>query len=203
MKRTLAALLAALVFLWLASTGLCECGLPVDGIAWDSTIDDVRAHLSGDIDELSESLGDYGVFDMLAGKDIVCLELECDRLIFMFYDGELYVVYGYFTSESLNDSAQTLVDALSRLYGAPKYREQNQLSISDLMSQSTDSGMDSGLLCSWDDGENTTVEIYMLAGENDEADGEEVPYLCGFTITNTPVAERFDDAMEGFLDAED
>lgn len=203
MKRTLAALFVALTFLYLASAGLCECGLPVDGIAWDSTIDDVRARLDGDVDALSETLGDYGEFAMLAGNDADCLGLECGRLIFAFYDGELYAVYGYFTSESLNNSARTLVDALSGLYGTPNYREPNRLSLSDPIIRSTGTGMDSGLLCSWDAGESTTAEIYLLAGENDKANSAEVPYLCGFTITNTPVAERFEGAMEGYLDAED
>lgn len=115
MKRTLAALFVALIILWLVSTGLCEGGLPVDGIAWDSTIADVRSRLDDDVDELTESLGDYGEFAMLAVNDIVCLGMECGRLIFTFYDGELYAIYGYFTSESLNGSAQTLVDALSGL----------------------------------------------------------------------------------------
>lgn len=203
MKRTLAACLAALICLSLATAGLCEGGLPIDGIAWDSTIDEVRAHLNGDVDALTESLGDYGEFAMLARDDTTCLGLACQRLIFTFYDGELYAVYGYFTSESLDGSAQTLVDALSALYGTPNYRDPDGLSLSDLINQSTGAALDSGLLCSWDPGEDMTAEIYLLAGGNDAANEVKEPYLCGFTITNMPVAERFEDAMEGYLDAED
>lgn len=203
MKRTLAACLAALICLSLATAGLCEGGLPIDGIAWNSTIDEVRARLDGDIDELTETLGDYGEFAMLAGNDATCLGLACQRLIFTLYDGELYAIYGYFNSESLDGSAQTLVDALSALYGTPNYRDSDSLSLSDLINQSTGAALDSGLLCSWDPGEDMTAEVYLLAGGNDEANEVEEPYLCGFTITNTPVAERFEDVMESYLDAED
>ena len=184
------------VFVLVLAFGCAAEGFLPDGVlSWKSSVDDVAAQLGESADIQRESMGDYGEYALVAGENAACFGLDCGRLMYTFYDGELFGVYGYFTSDSLDGSAQTLVDRMAEVYGEPEYADSEDMSLSDLIGASTGAG--SGLLCRWQNSEDITIEVYRLSTR------EDYPYLCGFSALNGAVSDHFDDALAGYLDTED
>lgn len=191
-------LLCALAMLALLPAALAE-GFVFDGaITWNASPQDAQAYL-GDATTSAEDMGDYGVLDIVARDGGECLGFDCGRAEFVFYDGDLFAIYAYFTGDSLNGDIHALADRLSKDYGEPN-PERDVVTLDDLINGV--SGESRQTVFAWTPGEDTIIELHDTSFlQND--DGSAYLWMAGLVVTNKSVSAAFDRAMEGYLDEVD
>ena len=186
-------LLCALLLLTLAlPTALAE-GFVFDGaITWTATPQDALDYLEG-CEIYDEDMGDYGVLTVVDRDGGKCLGFDCGRAAFMYYDGELFAIYAYFTEESLGGDMQALADRLSEDYGEPN-PERAAMTLGDLLNGVSGNSRQTVLV--WTPDENTTIELHDT-GIIQNDDGSAYPWMGSLIITNTRTSIEFDRALEG------
>lgn len=197
MKKLLCALLLLVLML---PAALAE-GFVFDGaITWDSTPEDVLACLDGG-EANQEDMGDYGVLDTINREGGRCLGFDA-RIDCLFYDGDLFGIYAYFTEEDLNGDIHALEDRLALDYGEPTWSRPGDaaLSLDELFSMTTGQGQIRAR--GWAPDELTEIELWDFSDMPREDDSS-YPYCASLSVLRTDIADEFDDAIEGYWDAED
>ena len=114
--------------------------------------------------------------------------LKCNKMAFFYYNSGLYGIACYYTEADVGDP-DTLIQGLTKIYGAPKMYASNQTSLDNLASGTK-------TLCDWKIGEDTVIKVVQLSDAQSTLPKEEkFPYLCIVSFENTFVEKQMEEAL--------
>ena len=169
-----------------------------EGVTWDITPEAAQAWMGEGAALHRETWGAGMGATIVVMDDTRCLDLDCGRLMLFFYNERLCTISAYYTEENLNGDMQALVDAVAARYGEPEYPEPNEaMDLMDLFDMMSGSG--TRTVCSWQPDADTRIEVTDVSSDVDE-NGEPYPYMAILGITNGPVWDEMNAAVDTIME---
>lgn len=152
----------------------------MDTITWDSTPEDVESVLGDGVQRTEQTDESIGTIILLQKDDTIFADLNSKKMSLFFYNSKLYGIGCFYTEADVGDS-DALIQGLTKIYGAPKMYDSNDLTINDFTSGAK-------TLCDWKIGDDTVITVLQLKDEKS-------PYLCIVSFENTPVVKQLEEAL--------
>ena len=184
--RRFGGFLLAVLALLSAACSAEEAFVFENGVGWPLAADEVEALLPNGYERMNYEMG-FGSLTLMLAQNEAHFEHAAEKTEYMFFDGELISICCYYLEKDAPD-AQSLIDAVSRVYGAPKTYAEDEWTLNGFISNTR-------TWCSWNPDSVTEVSL------NEPLD--DYPYQYYIVFVNQPAMKAFEKASIEWYDSED